>query len=505
MIAPASAQESHDIKITEHWVWDQIFNDKKADLDERCKGEDNPQSCTQISVKFLADVLTKKEVRDWIPRNRVRLRGLRIDGDEIKRNDIIKHVIDLTNAEVTVEVWIESSTINGDLLLDGSHWSRLLDIRDSNLDGSFSASRIRSDSDIRLRNNVVKGDTDLFDAKIGGELILDGSLFVGPLTGESMRVTGSLLMRHNTRFGDRVDLVGATIGGNISLRDATIWRLDLSGVVARELLLRGVGWSCAGGYAAPTHWILGASDWQGVQCGTSTPDVIPTLILRNAHVDALQDSPDAWAPSLDLEGFRYDRLGGLGGQGRDDMRRRSVEEWTDWLKRDRTFTMQPYAELASVLSVAGHPGTADDIRFKGRERERREVCARCGGFFQCIFDVCGWLTSLSWAAGYGIGLYTFRVLTPVLIFTILGIFCLSYSPNARIHTMFWRAGASLHRLLPIVSLSKEFDNFFDNTPTDLAPLNLNRFQAAYFAVHAIVGWVLGLILLAAISGLLQKG
>ena len=72
-------------------------------------------------------------------------------------------------------------------------------------------------------------------------------------------------------------------------------------------------------------------------------------------------------------------------------------------------------------------------------------------------------------------------------------------------SFWWRLGASVHRLLPIIKLSKEFDDFFDNPSTNADwPRNLKRWQVAYFAVHAIVGWVLGLILLAAMSGLTQK-
>jgi hypothetical protein len=73
--------------------------------------------------------------------------------------------------------------------------------------------------------------------------------------------------------------------------------------------------------------------------------------------------------------------------------------------------------------------------------------------------------------------------------------------------LLWRLGASLHRLLPVVELSKEFKDFFDNPQPSNAeePRNLNRWQTAYFAGHAIAGWVLGLFLLAAMSGLTQKG
>jgi len=88
---------------------------------------------------------------------------------------------------------------------------------------------------------------------------------------------------------------------------------------------------------------------------------------------------------------------------------------------------------------------------------------------------------------------------------VLGADVLWYSPNARKQGYWWRFGASLHRLLPIIELSKEFTTFFDNPPAqfDEEP-NLSRRQTVYFAGHAIAGWVLGFFLLAAMGGIIQK-
>jgi hypothetical protein len=98
------------------------------------------------------------------------------------------------------------------------------------------------------------------------------------------------------------------------------------------------------------------------------------------------------------------------------------------------------------------------------------------------------------------------VLLWVLGLTVLGADVLWYSPNARRHRYPWRLGASLHRLLPVIELSKEFTVFFDNPPPKPGDQpNLSRFQMAYFAGHAIAGWVLGFFLLAAMGGLTQKG
>ena len=107
---------------------------------------------------------------------------------------------------------------------------------------------------------------------------------------------------------------------------------------------------------------------------------------------------------------------------------------------------------------------------------------------------------LSETAGYGI--YLWYVLPRVASFTVVGTVILWFSANARRHGPIWLIGASLHRLLPIIELSKEFAK----PPTNENwPPNRNRFQAAFFALHAIFGWVLGLVLLAALAGLTKEG
>jgi hypothetical protein len=224
------------------------------------------------------------------------------------------------------------------------------------------------------------------------------------------------------------------------------------------------------------------------------------LRLRNVQAGALQDSATSWPPTLDLEGFHYDRLGGLRDTGADDMRNRSAEQWSDLLRRDPTFSTQPYVQLASVLTAAGHRDAAERIQYAGRDRERQVTCARSDRW-QCV-----WLTSLWLVAGYGIGLYSFRVAYWVLGLTVLGALVLATSRNARACGWLWMFGASLHRLLPVIGLYKGFSNFFDNPAA--APgerRNLNRTQVAFFACLAIAGWVLGGFLIAALGGLFPKG
>jgi hypothetical protein len=179
------------------------------------------------------------------------------------------------------------------------------------------------------------------------------------------------------------------------------------------------------------------------------------------------------------------------------------------LARDRTFSPQPYNQLASVLMSAGRRDTAEMIMFAGRERERDEIWSRRPdvGFWRWLshdFWSWIWLSFLSVVAGYGIGLYTFRVLWWVAGLTVLGTVLLAFSPHARQHGVAWRFGATLHRLLPIVELSSDFKDFFEKPDESGQPIKLLRWQKVFFAGIALAGWVLGFFLLAGMGGLIPK-
>jgi hypothetical protein len=401
----------------------------------------------------------------------------------------------------------------GVVVLTAAKVDGILDMERSIFSITVNANYLNVSGLLYMGNNAIfENELWLGGARIGGNLNMAGSNFAKGFTAYALNVEGDLLMSNKTRLLGSVKLIGAKVKGSLSLQGATGWRIDLSGAEARELDLDGLGWWCLNG-AAPVraesgseaqtlsaHWRLGDPTWRKMRCAATALVSPPALILRNAHFGDFQDSLDAWPPLLDLEGFHYERLGGVAGSAGDDMRERSPKEWSDWLARDPTFSTQPYTELSSVLAAAGRRDTADAIRLFGREWERTEACASWPRF-----DACAWLTFLSSVSGYGIGSYTFRVLRWVIGFTALGAVILWFSPNAQKNGPLWLIGASLHRLLPIIELSKEFTNFFESPYTnDNWPRNLNRLQEGYFALHAVAGWVLGLILLAAISGLTQN-
>jgi hypothetical protein len=65
---------------------------------------------------------------------------------------------------------------------------------------------------------------------------------------------------------------------------------------------------------------------------------------------------------------------------------------------------------------------------------------------------------------------------------------------------FWCFGASLARLLPVIEINKEFTEFFNHPKRE----RLTGWQSFIFNATGIVGYVLGAILVAAVSGLTQS-
>jgi hypothetical protein len=173
-------------------------------------------------------------------------------------------------------------------------------------------------------------------------------------------------------------------------------------------------------------------------------------------------------------------------------------DWWDkgWARLDPDYSPAPYAQLAAALTSTGDRDAANEIRYLGRVRERDTETGLAyiwSGFLQYV-------------AGFGIGTYTFRVLWWVLGFSLAGTAMLWWTvPEARtwekgpIKGLLWCFGASLSRLLPVIEINKEFTEFFNDPGRE----RLNWLQSILFSALAIVGWVLGAILIAAVSGLTQ--
>jgi hypothetical protein len=194
---------------------------------------------------------------------------------------------------------------------------------------------------------------------------------------------------------------------------------------------------------------------------------------------------------MDLAGFQYDEF--------SELTTRPLTEWADWLARDRGSDHRSYAKLAAALAAAGRESTAEAIQYAERERERDEAWVQ-NDWRTWLLSTAGYLFT-----GYGIRFYyASRVLWWAAFLTVVGALVLRFSPYAQARGVLWGVGASLHRLLPIVQLDKEFKDFFDNASDNTEPRKLTRWQWGFFCIFALAGWVLAALLAAIVGGLTSK-
>jgi uncharacterized protein YjbI with pentapeptide repeats len=524
------------------------------------------EECRTISSHFVTDLLAGTPQQEKLPFAGVQIAGARIIGD-VKLEDTkfirpikicnsrIEGEFNLDHAQTDSLISLNESVMTGNFLAEGLHAESDLFLngaafrREVNLSyakikghidmtavsvvGKLNAGMLQVDgdllmqsydrnkarfNDVSLRNANIKGqmamfgasfgDVDADNVQIGGFLLrqtdgqnsasfknvvlhnakiergisMEGAYFGGTLDAKSLEVGGDLSM-NNVYCVNETFMAFAHVGGNLDLRDATLPGLDLSGVsVAADLRLGG---------RTSTVW-------------TGQHGEPRALILRNTHVGNLADAKNAWPEKyadprkgyLQLDGFSFNHLVGLEGETEPQMRDRGMEWWDNWARLDPDYGPAPFAQLAAALTSAGHRDDANEVRYYGRVREREAVCKKTWVLGSCFLQ-----TALGSVAGFGIGIYTFQVLYWVIGISLAGAALLwKFVPAAKQHGPIWCFGASLSRLLPVIEINKEFTDFFN----DPKGKRMTGWQSFIFSVIGIVGFVLGAILIAAVSGLTQS-
>jgi hypothetical protein len=145
------------------------------------------------------------------------------------------------------------------------------------------------------------------------------------------------------------------------------------------------------------------------------------------------------------------------------------------------------------MTAHGDPDHAAGVLYYGRVRET-QLAWQDGAYQTWLM-----LAALNVATGYGLGTYTFRAFWWITFLTAVGVVLLAWSPGAGGKSLVWRTGAALTRLLPGIELNKEFTDFFD----DPDRRRMKGWQVAVFSAFVVIGWVLGLFLVAAMTGLTQ--
>jgi len=371
--------------------------------------------------------------------------GDALDMDSDDRNKASFNNVSLRDAKVTGRIYIDRSTITG-----------LLDADALQAGGSLSM-RSASFNDVILRGATVMGQIEMDGANVDGNLDAD-----------SVSVGGTLFMRSDDRNQARfnsVDLEFASAKGNFDIRGAKFARLNLWGAsISGEMRI----------------------------ADKAVSTEIDDLDLPNAHVGSLSDNENSWPKfgHLRLDGFTFAHLGGYEGYSGAEMLARGAKWWDrSWARLDTDVASSVYEQLAAAFTAGGDRDATDEIHY--REQVRADESNTGWAYVRSGL--------LRVFAGYGIGSYMFRALGWALFLSIVGAVFLRFWANKGIvelkHGVVWCFGASVNQLLPVVTLKKEFKDFFD----DKAMNKFEPWQDLVFTMLAVAGWALGLIVLAAMA------
>jgi hypothetical protein len=418
--------------------------------------------------------------------------------------------VDLTSAKVAGNVDMDGVIVNGpfdaaglqvgeSLLMrsDGKYVATLRDIflGGAKIDGGFDMTRARVAGNLNAPSAHVGGSLSMQEAslnevvlgfaRVDGNLIMTGARVTIKVDASSLHVGESLLM-NSASLGDVVGLGAAKIDGLLDLADASAERLDAPSLrVGENLDLRGarisrviLGDAVVGGYIK-----VGAKDDE---------PTIKELDLQNARAGSLLDTGEkSWPTKMRLDGFTFSRF------GESTMAKRDRAWWDNWAHSDESKSSYPYEQLAAAHAAAGDRNAADAFHYA----ERVHAAENADWGERALSNLLGW------GAGYGIGYYMFRALGWALLLAVIGTLVLRFlvkgtrdETGSVKHGSFWCFGASVDRLLPFITLKKEFSEFFDDKEVN----RFTRGQDLFFIVFGVLGWLLGAIVLAAM-GTFTKG
>ncbi len=342
--------------------------------------------------------------------------------------------IDLLGARIGSSVYLNNADFTNGATFEDAHVGQSIEIGDNaTFTGTFTFNRTRVDADIRIRNSEFTGNVEM----------------------RAVQVADNLEMGEGAKFDGTLDLAFARISANLDLTDGTYGAIDLTGAMIGSEIR------------------LGSPDQQHPTW--HAPDKIT---LRNVTAGALQDLPKSWPHEIDLEGFTYSRLGGIGTSG-SMLATRETSDFTAWLEKQKEFSPQSYMQLATVLRSSGYPDKADWILFKGKLRE---------------FELARWDQKLFlglYCITTGFGIYPQLAALWVLFLVALGTYIFGHDKQPALVKASWvdRAIYSLDMLIPVIHLRKAHYEF--------EPVSNRARYYLYF--HRFAGFLLASVLVASLT------
>lgn len=291
-------------------------------------------------------------------------------------------VLDASHAQITGSVVIaDTAVLEGQVNLTGVTVGGSVDVGMARIgepaDGrAIVASNARVAGGFGVHGHVV-GAIELRGISVGADLSFGGAQVISAnggdpvVQGDRAQITGSLLLNNGFRSEGEVRFRSATINGHascmrskLSNRGGRALNLTASTITAGVVLSEMEVW---GETRLMTTTVRGNMGLEGTRMHNPHGEAAfmaagmqvagnlymgdrfeaeGPVVLRGATVDTFQDDQLSWPESIDLDGFRYERLV-------CPQRDRGWRARREWLRRQMSPSAQGYVQLAHVYRSSG--------------------------------------------------------------------------------------------------------------------------------------------------------
>jgi hypothetical protein len=434
---------------SEQFVWRSVCAGEEANFDDEPAygGDLDPRTSDgwlenrALRSKFLETILLKDPYRSLLTR-----RGVVITGAYFPEN------VELEGASLQHRLELKKSRFAKDVDLQWLSSNSGISLGQSKVVGTVKMNGVQINADLDMSNSAEFASVEIEGAHIGGSLDFGWSKVAGDLDCIAIHIAQALYLNEEAEFSGNIDLSFATIGESLDLSESTFGNyIKLEGVQIGNLYFGSLKED------PPTP----LARWQ---------DKVE-MSLHNAKVDVIPDLSAEWPRILDLNGFSYRSLN-------DPDDKVALSRIQGWFAKQRSYSPQPYEQLALVLQNHGVADDATAVRYLGREKEREGASG-----WRYL-----WLTGLNWLVGYGY--YPQLVLLWITLMIGLGAVMLKVSRQGSANGMPFGIAYSFDMLLPLIRLREEHYK-----------MDLNGWVRYYFYGHKIAGWMLASFLVAGVSGL----
>jgi hypothetical protein len=479
---------------------------------------------------------------------------LRVDGSITMYGATIHGDVEADGVRSAGSITLYHSQVFGTLHMRGAIIGGDLDLGGLIVVGPWPVSDPYSTNMDRSSVGTPRSGVDLSNTHVARQLYMSGAAVrTSDVDLSGVIVDGSIWMEQGTQIPWALTMERAFIGDSLLLGGSTFNQVDLSGArIGRDLRLENDG--------NPTLW-GGGRFKRCLSGPSIKLDETTWLGLRGAKIGAIRDMPKAWPDCVMMSGLVYERAPHDNPEGHENSKdlspyrwcrlttntepavcpemkqpyepaahyekseparsfwywhdwtlpswpfpfwpvtpeptseaaqTRSIVWWRNWLERDPEQSSESYTQLSTTLANVGLGDGADAVRFEQRifERDGHGV----GFVIACLEEV---------LIGFGIGTYALIALFWAVLLTTLATWRLRRR-MVRLHLgatqdkgIWWCWFASVQTLLPLITLSKQMDDFLHNpaNPHDPSTQPLLGWLAVGFSALAFAGLLLSGFLL----------